>query len=82
MRQGTGGAASARPLLARRRGKAEACAARRGKMAAAGRLWALLGLALAAGATATAALGKPSSVKVLSDGMWRELLEGEWMVEL
>lgn len=48
-------------------------------MAAAGRLRALLWLALAAGA---AALGRPSPVKVLSDGMWRELLQGEWMVEL
>lgn len=48
-------------------------------MAAAGRLRVLLWLALAAGA---AALGKRSSVKVLSDGMWRELLQGEWMVEL
>lgn len=48
-------------------------------MAAAGRLCALLCLALAAGA---AALGKRSPVKVLSDGMWRELLQGEWMVEL
>uniref|UniRef100_A0A8B9ML68 Thioredoxin-related transmembrane protein 1 n=4 Tax=Accipitriformes TaxID=2558200 RepID=A0A8B9ML68_9AVES len=47
-------------------------------MAAAGRLCALLCLALAAGA---AALGKRSPVKVLSDGMWRELLQGEWMVE-
>lgn len=52
-------------------------------MAAAGRLrarlWLWLWPALAAGA---AALGKPSPVKVLSDGMWRELLQGEWMVEL
>ncbi|XP_037995338.1 thioredoxin-related transmembrane protein 1 [Motacilla alba alba] len=39
-------------------------------------LCALLCLALAA-----AALGKPSPVKVLSDGMWRELLQDEWMVE-
>uniref|UniRef100_A0A8D0FFS4 Thioredoxin related transmembrane protein 1 n=1 Tax=Strix occidentalis caurina TaxID=311401 RepID=A0A8D0FFS4_STROC len=47
-------------------------------MAAAGRLCGLLCLALAASA---AALGKQSPVKVLSDGMWRELLQGEWMVE-
>lgn len=40
-------------------------------------LCALLCLALAA-----AALGRPSPVKVLSDGMWRELLQDEWMVEL
>lgn len=40
-------------------------------------LCALLCLALAA-----AAWGKPSPVKVLSDGMWRELLQDEWMVEL
>ncbi|KAJ7428895.1 hypothetical protein WISP_00507 [Willisornis vidua] len=39
-------------------------------------LWALLLLPLTA-----AALGKPSPVKVLSDEMWRDLLEGEWMVE-
>ncbi|XP_071665885.1 thioredoxin-related transmembrane protein 1-like isoform X2 [Patagioenas fasciata] len=35
-------------------------------------------LALAAG---SAALGKRSLVKLLSDGMWQELLQGEWMVE-
>ncbi|KAM9557342.1 thioredoxin-related transmembrane protein 1 isoform 2-T2 [Guaruba guarouba] len=43
-------------------------------MAAAVRLCAMLCLA-------AAALGKRSAVKVLSDGMWRELLHGEWMVE-
>ncbi|RMB98523.1 hypothetical protein DUI87_24737 [Hirundo rustica rustica] len=39
-------------------------------------LCALLCLALAAAARA-----KPSPVRVLSDGMWRELLQDEWMVE-
>lgn len=74
------------PLPARRSPEGgSARAARREVMAAAGRLrarlwpWLWLWPALAAGA---AALGKPSPVKVLSDGMWRELLQGEWMVEL
>ncbi|KAK2538976.1 Tmx1 [Columba guinea] len=47
-------------------------------MVAGGQRCALLFLALAAG---SAALGKRSPVKVLSDGMWQELLQGEWMVE-
>uniref|UniRef100_A0A8C4U2S0 Thioredoxin-related transmembrane protein 1 n=1 Tax=Falco tinnunculus TaxID=100819 RepID=A0A8C4U2S0_FALTI len=41
------------------------------------RLCAWLCLALAGGA---AALGKQGPVKELSDGTWRELLQGEWMV--
>ncbi|OPJ81305.1 thioredoxin-related transmembrane protein 1 isoform B [Patagioenas fasciata monilis] len=47
-------------------------------MVAGGARCALLCLALAVG---SAALGKRSPVKVLSDGMWQELLQGEWMVE-
>ncbi|XP_032547990.1 thioredoxin-related transmembrane protein 1 [Chiroxiphia lanceolata] len=43
-------------------------------------LWAPLCAPLCL-ALAAAALGRPSPVKVLSDGMWRDLLEGEWMVE-
>lgn len=31
---------------------------------------------------AASALAGRSQVKALSDGMWRELLQGEWMVEL
>lgn len=49
-------------------------------MAAVGWGSALLALLLAAGGAA--ALGRPSPVRVLSDGTWRELLHGEWMVEL
>uniref|UniRef100_A0A8C3CIE0 Thioredoxin-related transmembrane protein 1 n=1 Tax=Cairina moschata TaxID=8855 RepID=A0A8C3CIE0_CAIMO len=48
-------------------------------MAAVGWRRALLALLLAAGGAA--ALGRPSPVRVLSDGTWRELLHGEWMVE-
>ncbi|XP_040414046.1 thioredoxin-related transmembrane protein 1 isoform X2 [Cygnus olor] len=49
-------------------------------MAAVGWGCALLALLLAA-AGGAAALGRPSPVRVLSDGTWRELLHGEWMVE-
>lgn len=51
--------------------------AAQGRAALRAPLCALLCLALAAAASA-----KPSPVKVLSDGMWRELLQDEWMVEL
>uniref|UniRef100_A0A8C6ZWM4 Thioredoxin related transmembrane protein 1 n=1 Tax=Nothoprocta perdicaria TaxID=30464 RepID=A0A8C6ZWM4_NOTPE len=52
-------------------------------MAAGGRPRAALCVALAlwAGAALPPALGRRSQVQTLTDGTWRALLEGEWMVE-
>lgn len=57
---------------------AEVRGRRRDKMAAAG-LLPVVGLFLL---VLPGALGKRSQVKTLTDGTWRDLLQGEWMIEL
>ncbi|XP_014450625.2 thioredoxin-related transmembrane protein 1 [Alligator mississippiensis] len=56
---------------------AEVRGRRRDKMAAAG-LLPVVGLFLL---VLPGALGKRSQVKTLTDGTWRDLLQGEWMIE-
>uniref|UniRef100_A0ACB8G6V7 Thioredoxin- transmembrane protein 1 n=1 Tax=Sphaerodactylus townsendi TaxID=933632 RepID=A0ACB8G6V7_9SAUR len=52
------------------------------KMAASVAGWAAAALLLLVAAAAGPGVSGRSQVRALSDGTWRELLEGEWMVEL